>query len=216
MTAREEARRLWRSFDRVRAHCLNVGISSWEGLWADFAGDDPNLAWLRDIKHDYRREPWACALEHFGIDDPELAVNLGDAFVRKREAIVDIYSDVERTLDHLKDGFQLAILTNGLSDLQRKKIRASGLASYFDVTVISGDLGEGKPCPAVFQHTLDLLGVPASQAMMVGDNIERDVRGAQEVGITGVWINRDQEENATDVSPDLTIVSLEDLVRETR
>ncbi len=209
--ASEEARRIWRTFTPVRSYCLNVGISSWEGLWADFDGDDPNLRWLRERKEGYRRQPWEHALGEEGIKDSSLAEALGQAFVENREAIVEVYADVVEGLEALRQQYRLALLTNGASDLQRRKIAASGLARYFDVTVVSGDLGEGKPAPSVFETTLDQLGVPAARATMVGDSIERDVGGAQALGMIGGWINRDHVTNATEIRPDRTIFSLAEL-----
>jgi HAD superfamily hydrolase (TIGR01458 family) len=46
----------------------------------------------------------------------------------------------------------------------------------------------GKPAPAFFEAALDMLGVPAEQACMVGDDIVNDVLGAQAVGLTGVLV----------------------------
>ena len=83
-------------------------------------------------------------------------------------------------------------VTNGASCLQREKLAGSGLSEDdFDVVVISGDLGVGKPEPAIFVHTLSQLGVTADGAVMIGDSMERDIDGAAALGIRGIWLNRD-------------------------
>ena len=88
----------------------------------------------------------------------------------------------------------LALVTNGASCLQREKLVGSGLAEAdFDAIVISGDLGSGKPGREIFAHTLELLGVGADRALMVGDSLERDVEGAEAAGIRGIWLNRGGE-----------------------
>ena len=209
--AREEARRLWRTFTPVRPFCLDIGISSWVGLWANFEGNDPHYCWLREHRSEYRRKPWEFALRNEGINDAGFAGELGQLFTENRGAIVEIYPDVIEGLKRLRNTFRLALLTNGESDLQLRKISASGLTDFFEVIVISGDFGTGKPAPSIFQTTLDQLDSSASETQMVGDSIECDVGGAQAVGIEGVWINRDQVANTTEIQPDHTILSLADL-----
>ena len=55
---------------------------------------------------------------------------------------------------------------------------------------MSGDLGIGKPDPAVFRHALSLVGAEAADAVMIGDTVERDIDGALALGLRAVWINR--------------------------
>ena len=51
-------------------------------------------------------------------------------------------------------------------------------------------MGVGKPEAAIFQHALDALGIAPGDAVMIGDNLEWDVGGAERVGIAGVWLDR--------------------------
>ena len=207
LAAREEARRIWRTLDSVRAYCVDVGISSSEGLWAGFDGDDPNLTMLRAYRDDYRRGAWDRGLRRMGIEDPQLAGILAAAFVDKRAGINDVYPDVPDALSRLSGRVRLALLTNGAPDLQRRKIDASGLADRFDAIVISGEFGHGKPDPAIFRHTLAQLDVPASRALMIGDSLERDVAGARAAGMKTAWVNRD-EPVRRDVPADFVLTDL--------
>ena len=83
----------------------------------------------------------------------------------------------------------LGIVSNGDSDWQRRKLERSGLAPYFRVVTISGDLSVEKPHAEMFHHTLRALGVAPSGGVHVGDNYMRDVRGAIEAGLDAVWLN---------------------------
>jgi hypothetical protein len=85
---------------------------------------------------------------------------------------------------------RLALVTNGAACLQREKLEQSGLAGHFDAVVVSADVGVGKPDPAVFQRALSMLGARADEAVMIGDNLVRDVDGALAAGLRAVWINR--------------------------
>lgn len=70
--------------------------------------------------------------------------------------------------------------------------RQHGLLERFDALAISGDVGVEKPDPAMFATALDALGVARTAwetAVMVGNNLRRDVAGAKALGLTTVWID---------------------------
>ncbi len=87
-------------------------------------------------------------------------------------------------------GFGFALITNGDAREQREKIRRFGLEKYFHVILIEGELGFGKPDPRVYLMALSALGVPADQAVMVGDNMEWDVAAPRSLSIRAAWIDR--------------------------
>jgi putative hydrolase of the HAD superfamily len=193
------ARASWYS-SPVHAYCLGIGISSWEGLWCRFEGDEPNTRWLRDWSPEYRRETWRLALIEQGIDDPGLAEELGARFGTERRARHETFPDAVAALKDLSlqvsrrySGDQSrshALVTNGASCLQREKLAASGLGDYFVAVVVSAEMGIGKPDPAIFKQTLAQLECDPAQATMIGDSLSRDIDGARAAGVRGVWINR--------------------------
>lgn len=94
------------------------------------------------------------------------------------------------TLEQLKEmGIPLALLTNGGSDVQRRKINKFNLGQYFTQILIEGEISVGKPHPRVFRRALRRLGVSPSHVWMVGDQLETDVWPAQELGMTGIWLD---------------------------
>jgi len=184
--ARAHARALWRAGD-MHPYCRRIGISSWEGLWCRFEGEA--LAPLRAWAPEFRREAWWRALADQGVDDRELATALGERFGVERRALGDPFPDAS-LLAGLRERHRLALVTNGASCLQREKLERSGLGAHFDAVVVSGDLGVGKPEPAIFEHALSLVGAEAAHAVMIGDTVERDIDGALALGLRAVWINR--------------------------
>jgi putative hydrolase of the HAD superfamily len=121
---------------------------------------------------------------------------------------------VDAVLRELQSRYRLAVVTNGAPDLQREKLERVGLVPYFAIITISGEVGIGKPDPRIFAHTLARLGVPPTQAVMVGNDLTRDIRGAQKAGITGIWVNRTGAAYvAGDTTPDTEIMSLLELVQ---
>jgi putative hydrolase of the HAD superfamily len=95
---------------------------------------------------------------------------------------------VERLLDMLKSRYRLALITNGPSWTQRAKIEQLQLHRWFEYMVVSGEYGVDKPDPAIFGHVLSQLNVDASDAVMIGDNPDADIRGAHAVGMRAIWI----------------------------
>jgi FMN phosphatase YigB (HAD superfamily) len=55
--------------------------------------------------------------------------------------------------------------------------------------VVSGEVGIGKPDPAVFAYAIDRLGASPRDTVMVGDSWERDVLGALGAGLSAVWVS---------------------------
>ena len=123
--------------------------------------------------------------------------------------------DTIATLDRLKiAGYRLGIISNAADggDVHRL-VDAHKLRSYFEIILISAEVGIRKPHPLIFNLALDFFQVPPWRAVMVGDLPEIDVLGAQKVGITGVWITRwlhpDLDEGSrAGIKPDAEIVKL--------
>jgi putative hydrolase of the HAD superfamily len=129
-------------------------------------------------------------LAGYGIHDEVLAADLARAFPGIRRQQFELFPGAAALLGELRaDGYLLGLLTNGPPDLQRAKIRATGIEDAFDAVAISGEVGVGKPNPDVFRFVLAGLGVDASEAVMVGDNPKRDIGGGQAVGMRAIRID---------------------------
>jgi len=197
----DTARALWRAGPCL-ALCRELGIASFEGLWATFEDDHPVVNDLRDWARGYRPEVWRAALETLGIEDDDLAAAMADLYIecqRGGHPLVDGAAELVTTLQGQR---RIGLLTNGPTDIQRHKFEATGLADFFDAVVISGQVGLGKPDPAVFTYALAQLGTTADTTVMVGDNWGRDVVGARSVGMPAVWLagGRAQPETLTGVT----------------
>jgi putative hydrolase of the HAD superfamily len=130
------------------------------------------------------------ALVEQGVEDPQLAEELGERFATERRARHEVFADVVPALTELSQTHLLAVVTNGASCLQREKLAASGLDDFFAATVVSAEFGVGKPDAALFLHALAELDCDGKHAVMVGDSLSRDVNGALAAGLGAVWVNR--------------------------
>mgnify|MGYP001814421581 FL=1 len=103
----------------------------------------------------------------------------------------DLYDGAREVLDTLAGTTRLAMVTNGLSDVQRARIERLDLGGYFDTVIISSEVGVTKPRPEIFDLAFDGLGSPdRSTALMVGDSLTSDIAGADNSGIDACWYNR--------------------------
>jgi putative hydrolase of the HAD superfamily len=126
---------------------IRVGISSWEGLWCRFEGEEPDVRWLREWSPKYRRDVWNLGLADQGVHDPLLAEELGERYGMECRVRHDRFADAPACLDELRDSYTLALITNGASCLQREKLATAGLSEYFDTVIVSAEFGVGKPDP---------------------------------------------------------------------
>ena len=85
------------------------------------------------------------------------------------------------------DNLVLGIITNGYGQFQMDNLRALEIEQYFDVIIISEWEGIKKPNPQIFNRALEKLEVSPSECIFMGDHPENDVKGAQNVGMMGVW-----------------------------
>lgn len=139
----------------------------------------------------------------------EEADRLFDGYLRRYEAGWTMYSDTVTCLTRLKDaGVPLGILTNGDRTQQLQKIDRFGLSDFFDAIVCSSDLPHGKPHPIAFEAATSALGYQGADVLMVGDNVENDVRGALAAGLRAVLLDRDGRYEDGDLD---VIATLDDL-----
>lgn len=207
--AQKHSQALWQD-NPAREYCDATGITAEECLWGNFLGESPDLTALRLWAMDFRHALFDAVLRDQGMPGDDGA--LAREFASSRRKLQRLMPDAKETLARLKPGFKIGLLTNGAPDLQREKIAASGLASFFDAIAVSGELGIGKPKPGIFRILLDELGSGPENAMMIGNSLARDITGAQNARIAhSVWLKVPGSEEFADVTPGHTITGLHEL-----
>lgn len=107
---------------------------------------------------------------------------------RAREAALVLYPHVRMTLIQLLGrGLRLAVVSDAPRQEAWLRLCYLELHHMFDVVITYEDTGEYKPSPAPFRKVLDTTGIPAAEALMVGDWPERDIVGAAVLGIRTVF-----------------------------
>lgn len=211
---RAEARELYAGYDTYPFTQM-IGINPFEALWAHFtSGNQPEFRRLQELAPTYRKEAWTRGLRKAGIDDAALGERLADVFGEERRARPITYEETFKVLDALKeDGYSLLLLTNGSPDLQREKLAGvPELPPYFDHILISGDFGRGKPDVAIFEHAISLLGISASEGIMVGDKLTTDILGSGTLGMRNIWINHHLIQRSPDIAPTYEVNRLSEII----
>jgi HAD superfamily hydrolase (TIGR01549 family) len=167
------------------AHTLNEALRKYRNwYWADPERNREGRLRLEET----RLQIIETALREMGIDEDRLALDLARTSSELRDASIDFLPGAHEALDEFtRRGIPLALVTNGQMEPQREKIVRFDLERYFRVICVEEELGFGKPDPRAFETALTGLGLEPGDVWMVGDNLEWDIRGAQQVGIYAVW-----------------------------
>lgn len=88
----------------------------------------------------------------------------------------------------VKEGYRLAIISNGSQQTRMNIIEGLGIRDYFEAIVSSGHVGISKPKPEIFDHALTALQLRPEQCVYVGDHPVNDIQGAQNAGLHAVWL----------------------------
>ncbi|AFM11692.1 YjjG family noncanonical pyrimidine nucleotidase [Turneriella parva] len=125
--------------------------------------------------------------------------------------------DAEQVCARLSESCTLAIVTNGVSSVHKKRLNNSSINPYIAAIIVSGDFPEKKdfqkPNPVIFEYAHQLIdaGTPKEQILMIGDSLTSDVAGGIRYGIHTCWFNARQESNTTDFKPTYEINNLKEL-----
>jgi len=124
----------------------------------------------------------------------------------------ELYPGARDVLRMLREHASLALVTNGLSEVQRVRIERTGILELFDAVVISAEVGTAKPAKEIFDIAFEMLGGPArASAIMVGDNLASDIMGGSNYGIATCWYNPRQRPAGPDAGFSHQIRALEEL-----
>lgn len=117
------------------------------------------------------------------------------------------------TLKALSGKVKMGIITNGFKSLQQQRLANTETAEFFEMVVVSEDVGVAKPDPAIFEFAFGLMpNVDKSSILMVGDTLSSDILGAKNVGINSCWFNPHGQENTTGIQPTYEIHSMLELI----
>jgi putative hydrolase of the HAD superfamily len=161
------------------------------------------LRFIRKTRSDGRETHnrfWiSAALESQGYNVPPDDLRIAravDAYFSAFLQYCHLIPGTREMLESLNSQYRLGLLSNFThAPAAIGIIDGMGLTPFFDVVLISGELGYRKPHPIVFRRLIDELGVEKNQILYVGDDPEPDIIGAQRAGLQPVWMTYVQDKN---------------------
>jgi 2-haloacid dehalogenase len=128
------------------------------------------------------------------------AHRVADDYLIGLGAYGDLYPGARDLLDELSAVASLALVSNGIGQVVRDKVKRLDLDRYFDAIVISGEAGVAKPHSGFFDIAFERLGHPdKATTLMIGDSLPSDIRGGIGYGIDTCWHAPDNNTEPTPV-----------------
>jgi 2-haloacid dehalogenase len=102
----------------------------------------------------------------------------------------ELVEDAETVLGALHSKYRIAILTNGLTVVQRGRLARTAIRHHVSDIIISEEIGAAKPAKEFFDTAFARLGNPSKrEVLMIGDGWASDIQGAVQYGIDACWYN---------------------------
>ncbi len=181
------------------AHCDRALSSALQDMFGPHSFDR-----LCEIQHRERRSPYAGEFREHDLRDITLSLvrqlyedleitaeqvqRLLDVRFEAMTSAVRCDSHVLELLGRLAQRYRLGLISNyPCSRSIKHSLQEHKLAEFFDVVVVSADVGHVKPHPKLFEAVLKELDVQADATLFVGDNWLGDIQGAKRIGMKAAW-----------------------------
>jgi putative hydrolase of the HAD superfamily len=172
----------------------NLGINNFDAMYKSYLIHNERL-WDKYRKgqikqQDLRWKRMNYVLIDFKIINETLAKALSVDFLNELPNRNALFAGSLEILEHLaKKNYAQHIITNGFEEVQWQKLKHSGLQPYFATVTTSEASFSLKPHQQIFEYALQKANATAEQSIMIGDNLEVDIEGAQTVNMDTVWVN---------------------------
>ncbi len=124
----------------------------------------------------------------------------------------ELVKDAAAVLGALHERYRIAILTNGLTVVQRGRLARSAIRHHISDIIISEEIGAAKPAKEFFDTAFARLGNPSKrEVLMIGDGWSSDIEGAVQYGIDACWYNPGHKPRPAGVEITREIGSLREL-----
>ena len=146
------------------------------------------------------------------IDGKVSPKEFSDVYLSKLSEATFLLPGAEKIVEWCSSRFKIAIITNGLTIVQRPRFNSSSLSKYFFEYIISEEVGHAKPGNEIFDYSFTLLDHSnKDDVLIIGDNLSSDIKGGIDYGIDTCWLNQDGNNNDLKIHPTFEISDLSEL-----
>ena len=136
-----------------------------------------------------RSERFRLILTELGVAETKVPADIAEEYLRICPTKPHIFPYTTEVLTYLQERYILHILTNGFADVQAVKMKSAALTDFFVEVITSDATGYKKPSREIFDYLLQKIGAAPEECIMIGDNLETDIKGAQNAGIDCIFFN---------------------------
>lgn len=136
-----------------------------------------------------RKLRFADTFTELGVNPDLFPQTFEDEYLAICPTKTNLFPHAIDTLEYLKGKYSLHLISNGFKEACQSKLKHSKLSPYFKTIVISEIFGVNKPDPRIFEHAIDNGSAQKEYSIMIGDNIDADIRGAQNAGMDAIYFN---------------------------
>ena len=200
------------------AMLVDFGLSAQEGYFSLYKACN-HQAWQAYERGeidavDLRRKRFADFIASAGLSKAIDPLAMNTAYL---ENLIRHTSPLEGALEVLKTlqsrKVRMGIITNGLKEVQRPRIRRVGMEKFFDVVLVSDEIGLAKPDTRFFALAHEAMGLPdKGKVLVVGDSYASDITGAKNYAFPSCWFNPRAQPLPQPAVPDFEIRSLRELI----
>jgi putative hydrolase of the HAD superfamily len=169
---------------------IQVFIQEYErintNMWILYRNDEIDKPTLRNTR-------FIRVLEHWDIVNDSLAHDINERYLTEGPKKKGLLPNAIKTLEYLKKGYQLHLITNGFKEVQHMKLSGSGLLPFFKEITTSEETGFLKPDPRVFDIAIKGAGANKRESLYIGDHYETDILGGIAADIDQVFFNPNRE-----------------------
>lgn len=126
----------------------------------------------------------------YGVSKPSFASHMEDVYWSEFLEGMDYYDGVEDFLGKaVTQGVAICIVTDLTTGIQFRKWEKLGLERYVNHIVSSEEAGIEKPESLIFELAMEKLGLQANEVIVIGDSLDKDIKGAERLGIKSYWLD---------------------------
>lgn len=151
-----------------------------------------------------RKLRFADTFEQLGTDPALFPTEFEEEYLSICPTKPHLFPHAHETLSYLQRRYHLHLISNGFKEACEQKIVSSNLERYFETITISEVFGVNKPDPRIFEYAVRQGRTEKHQSIMIGDNIEADVRGALRYGMDAILFNVMTREVPSDIEHSIT------------
>ncbi len=172
-------------------------------LWSDYREklvSKEVLSWKR----------FYLSMSHFGLDNETVAKSMGEDYINLSPLKTKLFPYTTELLQYLSSKYKLYLVTNGFKEVQYLKIKNCNIEQFFEGVFTSEEVGCNKPNRQYFEFVLEKTGATPENSIIIGDDMEVDIKGAAKLDIDTIWFNNNNE--TSEFTPNYEVKTLKEIV----